>query len=63
MPPRITHSFHQDYSNWDQGSIFADFYQHQATLDIIANLDEIDMMVITDNDLTLATELIDHARK
>jgi hypothetical protein len=62
MPTRITYNFQQDYSNWDQGTIFDDFYQHHATLSIMDDMDEIDMKVVVDHDLTLANTLINNAR-
>lgn len=62
MARPIKHNFNQDYSNWDQGSIFDDFYQHQATVAIMADQDELEAEVFADRDFIMANELIEQAR-
>jgi hypothetical protein len=62
MARPIQHNFNQDYSNWDQGSIFENFYNSQAVLAMMADQDELEAEVFADRDFIMANELIEQAR-
>jgi hypothetical protein len=57
---RVTHTFTQQYSNWEQGSVFDQFSARTNTFEILEMMDLLEAEVMRDRDYTMANEMINN---
>jgi hypothetical protein len=58
----IQHTFTQQYTNWDKGTVFDQFTCRTNTFEIIEMMDLLEAAVYRDRDYTLANKMIYNGR-
>lgn len=57
---RVRHTFTQQYSNWDQGTVFDQFAAQTNTFEILEMIDLLEVEVMHDRDYTMANDMINN---